>query len=516
MRNAGTRRFRSHGRVGFRHPNIALGPPEVKLFWDAKTEAPNWRLTTDWGLLDGYHAPGRNAGNHFPSLKPAPWTLDEVESPRNSGWFLGAMAARRALTFLEQQTEVDAERLGVYGHSMGGKLTVLTAHDARVKAAAPSCGGISDRDNASELYWDTLGDDANLKQITCPILFLSPANDFHGRIGDLPSAVDEIQSQDWRVTCSPHHNHQDTETYEVATLLWFDQHLQHRFEFPKTPKTRLHLDSDDGIPTLKIQLDTSRKVEFVDVYYTQHGKTGESAADREDTVSRFWRHAAASESNGVWTAKLPLGSVERPVWVYANASYRLDQALSGAGYYYRAFETDRVNVSSLLETVSPDQLKASAVRPALGRNAIIETFDDGWQKEWFSYRPEHWPRSTFKLHDEVYQAPPNAKLAFQVRCEQPNLLVVLLDDHAAVVKINPAEHDTDDRWQDVVLASDDFRDFLNHTLPNWEDVRELRLSDAERLQPPRDGQGSDQTSRVIGKQWQGPDPEFRNLHWSVP
>jgi len=76
--------------------------------------------------------------------------LDAVESPRNNGWFLATLGARRGLTFLERQPEVDGNKLGVYGHSMGGKLTVLTAgSDKRVKAAAPSCGGISDRYSAN-------------------------------------------------------------------------------------------------------------------------------------------------------------------------------------------------------------------------------------------------------------------------------------------------------------------------------------------------------------------------------
>jgi hypothetical protein len=91
----------------------------VRLFWDSKTDDPAYKLTTDWGAVDGYHAPGRNPGSVFPSAKPAAWTLDAVESPRNSGWFLCALAARRALTFLEQQPDIDPNRLGVYGHSTG-------------------------------------------------------------------------------------------------------------------------------------------------------------------------------------------------------------------------------------------------------------------------------------------------------------------------------------------------------------------------------------------------------------
>ena len=47
-------------------------------------------------------------------------------------------------------------------------------------------------------------------------------NDFHGRINDLQKAVREITSKEWCLTCSPHHNHQDTAQYQVAGLLWFD------------------------------------------------------------------------------------------------------------------------------------------------------------------------------------------------------------------------------------------------------------------------------------------------------
>ena len=214
-------------------PGYTVNPQGVRLFWDGQQKHPNFRITTDWGAVDGYHAPSRNSQNNFAGLQPNEHTLDGIPSPRNSGWFLCALAARRALTFLEQQPEVDRERLGVYGHSMGGKLTVMTAIDSRVKAAVPSCGGISNRQAANQLFRNTLGDHQSLKRISCPILFLSPSNDFHGRIGDLPTAINEIKSKQWRVSCSPHHNHQDTPEFEAATLLWFDQHLKKLSAFPK-------------------------------------------------------------------------------------------------------------------------------------------------------------------------------------------------------------------------------------------------------------------------------------------
>ena len=47
------------------------------------------------------------------------------------------MAGRRAITFLEKQTEVNADRIGYTGFSMGGMITALTAIDPRLKAVAP-------------------------------------------------------------------------------------------------------------------------------------------------------------------------------------------------------------------------------------------------------------------------------------------------------------------------------------------------------------------------------------------
>jgi len=49
--------------------------------------------------------------------------------------------SRRALDFLESRLDVDASRLGMIGHSLGGQETLFTtAIDTRIRAAASSCG----------------------------------------------------------------------------------------------------------------------------------------------------------------------------------------------------------------------------------------------------------------------------------------------------------------------------------------------------------------------------------------
>lgn len=479
-------------------PDYLVTPEVVQLFWDNQTDSPAYRLTTDWGALDGYHSPTRSGGGGFGGTKPSKWTLDEVESPRNSPWFLCTIGARRALTFLEQQPEVDRKHLGVYGHSMGGRLTVLTAgSDSRVKAAVPSCGGISLLSNGESPN----GDDVALSKISCPILFQSPSNDFHGRIGDLKFATDSIQSTEWRVTCSPHHNHQDSEAFEVASQLWFDEHLKERFAFPASPLLNVELDTEDGIPFATVVADDSMPIKRVDFYYTRHGLENETARNMKDTISRFWHHAKAKPSDknkGLSSSQLPLSNVEQPLWVYANVLYELSNSVGYAGYYYRIGSSNEFNLSSTMFTASSDDLKAAGTKATLDTLLSIEDFEDDWEREWFTYRPTQWGRRTDKLRDDLWKAPHKAKLAFEVKASQANKLVVGIDNFAAEVQL--VGHGI---WQSVVLSLTDFQDAEAAPLSSWEGIRELRLLASDFLE----------RKKKLGGAWQGLKPEFRNLRW---
>ncbi|MCM8531315.1 MAG: dienelactone hydrolase family protein [Lentisphaeraceae bacterium] len=486
-------------------PDYRVGPNEVKLYWDKEISNSNYKVTTDWGALDGYHAPHKYPKNSFPSIpKPAHWTLDDVPSPRNNGWFLCTMAARRALTFLERQEQVNADKLGVYGHSMGGKLTVLTTgSDKRVKASAPSCGGISDRYNKDPLFAKTLGDNEYLKRITCPIIFLSPSNDFHGRINDLQIAVEEIQSKDWRVTCSPHHNHQDTSQYEVATQLWFDQHLKGEGTLPKTPSSQLNLNTADGIPEFSIKPDTSKEILSVDIYYTQQGQIDGLKDERDNTKNRYWHHVKATNKNGTWTAKAPILDKNKALWVYANISYPLTKSIQGAGYYYRTYTAESFTLSSKMAMIMPKQLKAAEIKETLKPSSLIEDFKADWSHKWFTYRPEHWPIKTHKLYDPIFHAPTNAKLSLDVHAKQVGKFVVGIDSHVAEVKIVEAS-----KWQTIILSAADFKDVNRSQLSSWRNILELRLGDTETL---RDRKKN--LKKTFGAKWIGEGPKFRNLRW---
>ncbi len=492
-------------------PGYSVAPNEVKLFWAGKSDDPKYKLTTDWGALDAYHAPSRNGKDAFSSIPVAEWTIDPVLSPRNNSWFLVTLAGRRGLTFLERQPEVDGEKLGVYGHSMGGKLTVMIAGaDERVKAAVPSCGGISDRYSVNELHSATVSDPPSLRRVSCPIFFLSPANDFHGRINDLEKAVGEIQTKDWRVSCSPHHNHQDTPPYEVATQIWFDQHLKATFKAPKTPQAEIIL-KQGMLPQFSVRPDPNRKVRSVEIYFTQQGilqEPGGTKDDSRNTKHRFWKFIEPQKDSNsvVWLADLPIFSVERPVWAYANVLYDLEDTIVGAGYYYGTYETKTFNLSSLLQVISPDKLSNSGTSLPKARDFMIEGFNASWRKDWFAYNSNKWGVRTNKLYEPRYSAPgPTSRLSLEVSTEMTNKMVLWLDGYGVEFKVLGSG-----TWQRFSFPLSALKNGEGKSLPSWSGVRELRLDDVEKLELPRGSKGS---AVKIGSPWVGEPPEFRNLRW---
>ena len=492
-------------------PGYHVSPREVKLFWEEKKNDPLYKLTTDWGALDAYHAPSRYGKDAFPSIPVAEWTLDPVKSPRNNAWFLITLAGRRGLTFLEQQAEVDASRLGVYGHSMGGKLTVLiSGADKRVKAAAPSCGGISDRYSEDDLHLATVSDPPSLKKISCPTIFLSPSNDFHGRINDLKTAVNEINTKEWRVSCSPHHNHQDSAEFEVATQVWFDQYLKSKSKVPLTPEINLELQKNQ-FPRVIVTPDLDREIEQVEIYFTQQGilqKRGGPKDNSTNTKHRFWKFVRPEkrEKENRWLADLPIFDTNRSLWVFANVRYRLGERISAAGYYYGTYETDSFVLSSLLATASSDELIKSGTITFDYADLIIEDFSPDWRNEWFTYNPKKWGLRTNKLYEPNWAAPHSkARISIEVKSETANKMALWVDGYGAELSLlgNGA-------WQRFNLPLASFKNSLGESLSSWAGVRELRLGDKEKLDLPK---GSSGNPVKIGSDWVGVPPQFKNLRW---
>jgi len=479
---------------------------------------------TDWGKLDATHPPQRNKVNHFAgSLSPDDYTLDAVESPRNSNWYLVLLAARRALTFLEQQPEVNPARLGVYGHSMGGKLTTdLAGIDPRVKAAVPSCGGAGNilesqtdlagcvKSSPTALELACISDNAYLPRITSPILWLSPANDFNAPINNMAWNWRNLPDARVRFSISPHLNHRHTDEHALTQLLWFEQHLKGAFTMPRTPRLALNLQTPNLVPLLTVIPDELQTVRRVDLYYS---------LDPHE-LSRFWRDAKAVKEGGQWKAACPVMNLDQPLFAYADVAYTTPERYRHVAQAPGQENTDTFAISSRVLSATPAQLLAAGVKATDQPERLIDDGTRAWH-DWYLLNwghPPLWTATTRKLKDAKWRGPDGAKLRFEIQSHTDNTIVLKLNCNAwgtfapgkpaidyTVVKNLKGSRD----WQAVSVSLNELMATdpkFRVPLTNWQSVTEFSLSPSGEIFK------YGQTLKVDGRPWQGPR-EIRNLRW---
>ena len=381
-----------YAQRGYACLSINWGGREME---NARPDDPN----TDWGAVDPTQ---RNVPGYF-NLKPGAKSLDAFESPRNNNWYLLTIGARRGLTFLARQTSVDAGKLGVYGHSMGGNLTVYVAGtDKRIKAAVPSAGGQGFRTvpwkllpqqrrrtphAAMRIFRNTLGFQSYAPYITAPLLWLGATNDFHGIMDDTYRTGDLIPKVAVRYSFAPHLNHRFTPAFAVTRPLWLDQHLKSGFKLPLTPTSTLSLAGQDGVPVLQVIPDQSQPVEKVCIYYSID----------PDPQARYWRSTETKRSGAAWNATLPIMNARRPLFAFANIHYRLTTAEP----VQFARPTPTFAISSSLHTATPEALQKTSVKVTDTPALLIDDFANHW-RDWYRLsadNPHHWQFWTRKISD---------------------------------------------------------------------------------------------------------------------
>ena len=462
---------------------------------------------TDWGAID----PTQNNVSGYNSLMPRENTIDEVESPRNNNWFLLTIGCRRGITFLEEQAEVNAERIGILGHSMGGRLTCLVAGtDKRVKAASPSVGGSgflqtdlwglpgSARRVSGDLklFQKTLAGQAYLSRIECPILFLSATNDFNAPLDFVERGMALVPHDQKRTVYAVHLNHRFTPEADVSRQLWFDAHLNSRLELPQTPETELLLQQEDGIPIYRVKPDASRPIERVDIYYGYE----------RDPRNRFWADANAQQIDNVWVAKCPVFDNLEPLFVLANVSYRLTSGERHEG-------DPETFILSVTDAAYPNDLKKANVKVTETQNRMIDDFHRGFH-DWYTLQlnnQHHWYCATRKLTDPRWSGPDGGRLIFELTTTKPkNMLAVQIDTNAwrgysgfkrvtytAIVPLERAGKHS------VQLRASDFVAEDGAMLSDWYGITELAFRPADKALP---------TDKTLG-QWQGEVPKFASLRW---
>ncbi len=479
---------------------------------------------TDWGAVDATQT-GHNT--HYGSLMPDEKTIDSLESPRNSNWYLIILAAKRGITFLQNQPEVDGDKIGAFGHSMGGKLTVMLAGaDNRIKAGAPSCGGsgtapdhIRNRKNAgvrpkhSTLYHKTIDDAQYIKVIAVPMLYVGPHNDFNGILDNMYANWQNIGGKSVNYSITPHMNHRAIAEHAFANILFFEDHLKGVFDFPATPKITASLRTEDGIPSVVLAPEKVDKIAKVEIYYSID----------PHILTRFWRTAKAVRKGAKWYANVPLRSTDEPLYIMANVYYRLEHHVVGYPWFKKAPET--FGISSELIDYTPDQLKEAHVKAQDTRSRLIEKnfndYQDWYRLDWEN--PNWWSAYTRKIKDRMYVGPDGAELALDLKVDHDVTIFFELQDNSwnafpgekngqyyATLNIKGS-----DKWQRVGVTVAHFkpvRERTKHPLKNWRHVTELGIRgrmainrDDKRIELP--GKGN-----LPHAKWPTPRA-MRNLRW---
>ena len=478
-------------------------------------------LNTDWGAVDATHEPNRNKVNHFAgSTKPDAFTLDAVDSPRNDNWFLVTLAARRGLTFLQSQPQVDPARLGVYGHSMGGRLTTqLTGIDKRVKAAVPSCGGSGDliatldempggqRSKATSLALATTSENPYIRRLAVPTLWFSPTNDFHAHMDNMAWTWRGVPDSLLRLSMSPHFNHRHDHASALTQHLWFETYLKGKTGLvPTTPKIAIEL---GRTPKIIVTPDPALPCQAVRIYYTQD----------VHELTRFWRSAEVRQENGRWIAEALLMDSRQPLFAYASAVYATPEAYRKMPTVPGVSNSDTYYFSSRETWATPAQLSASKVLIEDSPERMICADSAAWG-DWYQLNaghPDLWSVHTRKVKDPKWRGPKGAKLRFEIKARENSWLAVkfMSNEWGAFAAGPKAEYaaikelKVTDGWATVEVDLADVRPIgaTKGKLADWSTLTEIGFTPiipAELKTP----------EMKAAKGWtRGMTPAIRNLRW---
>ncbi|BCX49250.1 dipeptidylaminopeptidase/acylaminoacyl-peptidase- like protein [Haloferula helveola] len=358
----------------------------VDINWLGRPMEDDIKINTDWGKVDPTQGPRfykkalRDGWKR--DLQPDEHTIDPVPSPRNANWFLLAVAARRAITFLEQQPEVDPDRLGFSGFSMGGMVTALTATDSRLKAVAPFVGGtgfkyvdfpggirgssIRTHFQDLDLYRKTIDASAYWPSVRCPVMFISSSNDFHATFERIYRSMALLQHDDWRVSANIHRNHGPDPEQWVMLNLWFDRYLKGVDpDIPVTPPSSFEVEGK----TARFVVTPAQRDRLVgvEVYYSYD----------PNSRTRFWNRADAIEAAGKYRVDLPVHE-NLPLYVFALCRYRLPGKVT-----LERGETTTFTLNSLEHVHLPDAVDLSALADVPKTRTVFEDFEHGLQ-DWAS------------------------------------------------------------------------------------------------------------------------------------
>lgn len=479
----GQRADLEHGKYFARN-----GYAMIDINWGGREILEGVEKNTDWGAIDPSQGPKFYSGAKRKGTKlnllPDEFTIDPVLSPRNGNWFMLAYAGRRAITFLEQQPEVDADSLGFTGFSMGGNITSYVSIDPRLKAVVPMVGGagfitsdspgIPDSGMARgfkdhvKLFADTMESQSYYPHTNCPVLLLSASNDFHSRFEFIYQCMDALPHDQWRVSQHMHLSHNLGPEQWILMNLWFDKYLRNgSIEIPVTPTAVMELEPDGGTASFRVTPDLVEEMEGlegVEIFYSHD----------PNPKSRFWISAEAAKKDGVWLATLPVRE-ELPLYAFAQCTYAL-------GDKFNSFQgtATSISITSNQGVYLPEVIKAERLFEKAKPEAVLTDFEKDGFRDWgVSSRSGI---STYKFRDPLAATPapdalmkvtvnvPRERLSYRFRIGKNKYITGVREPQA---NYSASREMKETGAAELLLKVSDFMDREKKAMADWTNISTL-------------------------------------------
>jgi len=405
-------------------------------------------------------------------------TMITTPSPKSDSYYLWTQASMRAITYLENQKEVNKEKIGLFGVSMGGSIMWNIAFDKRVKAGCAVYGSgfnthrhedpryaidfPAKTPSENDLRWrKSLAPEASAPYVHYPMLFLSGSNDHHGDMDRAQDALDLIPSgvdRAWALT--PGYRHHIGADFIHDLPRWMDFHLNANGYWPKNPTTAISI-GKKKIPQFTLTPDHAKEVSKVVVYY---------ALENPFSINRHWQSIEVAAKGKSYQASLPVMNADEYLYAYANISYKNGVVLSSR------LETAIPSTLGVVKTIGKPSrviyeggegrgswvVNSSGTDPVPGMIAFKINPATGPQgKKGFSPMTRYTPW-TFAPGNPRYRAPKGASLSFEVYTSKAQEFNLRLHKNYRVNGYQTFEKkvqlEASPEWQTITVASNEFVD----------------------------------------------------------
>jgi len=405
----------------------------IDINWLGRSMEKGVKENTDWGKVDPTLGP-----RFYPkalrqqwkrTLIPDEYSIDPVPSPRNSNWFLLAVAGKRGITFLEQQPEVDANRIGFAGFSMGGVITAMNAIDPRLKAVVPFVGGsgfnhqdLPEIEGSSqrahykniELYRTTVDVSSYWPRVQCPVAFLTSSNDFHSPYERIQKCMNLLSHKNYRISANMHRNHGPDPEQWVLLNLWFDRYLKGKqVNIPPTPSSLLEIKKDTAHFSAYPQ-QTDHLID-VEIYYSYD----------PNARTRFWKSANAIKEHEKWSAQFPIYP-KLPLYAFALCRYNMIQNIP-----LQRGESKTFTLNSVEQIYEPPEIDLSSYS-LIPKTRQVDNFSSG-VKDW-AIRENGKRLETYKFQDPSLDLSNELDLTLGIDPQGKELMVSLKTSSSFVSK----------------------------------------------------------------------------------